>query len=235
MEAVYTTILDDIIDTQEASGLVPTMAPLMRYMCGPMHDTITWGCAVCLIPELIKRYYGSTAVFAKIYKPCVDYMEYMKLKERDGGLIEHGLGDWGRDIAFGNHQANIETAVYYKCLRNVALMAKELGNAHDEARFTSWADRIYQVRGFDVSVVSFIDAGEGWIVVDPLTTVEVARAAAAKTSSCRRASATSSSRRRLRSSSLSARRCRVSRKWIGISGRFVPRDSCCSFLHPNDS
>jgi alkyl sulfatase BDS1-like metallo-beta-lactamase superfamily hydrolase len=39
------------------------------------------------------------------------------------------------------------------------------------------ADRIWQVRGFDVSTVSFIDAGPGWIVVDPLTTVEVARAA----------------------------------------------------------
>ena len=39
------------------------------------------------------------------------------------------------------------------------------------------ADHIYQVRGFDVSTVSFIDAGSGWIVVDPLTTVEVARAA----------------------------------------------------------
>ena len=39
------------------------------------------------------------------------------------------------------------------------------------------AERIYQVRGFDVSTVSFIDAGEGWIVVDPLTTVEAARAA----------------------------------------------------------
>jgi alkyl sulfatase BDS1-like metallo-beta-lactamase superfamily hydrolase len=38
-------------------------------------------------------------------------------------------------------------------------------------------DGIYQVRGFDVSTVSFIDAGAGWIVVDPLTTVEVARAA----------------------------------------------------------
>ncbi|HXQ11611.1 MAG TPA: alkyl sulfatase dimerization domain-containing protein [Caulobacteraceae bacterium] len=39
------------------------------------------------------------------------------------------------------------------------------------------AERIWQVRGFDVSTVSFIDAGTGWIVVDPLTTVEVARAA----------------------------------------------------------
>ncbi len=39
------------------------------------------------------------------------------------------------------------------------------------------AERIFQVRGFDVSTVSFIDAGAGWIVVDPLTTVEVAQAA----------------------------------------------------------
>jgi alkyl sulfatase BDS1-like metallo-beta-lactamase superfamily hydrolase len=39
------------------------------------------------------------------------------------------------------------------------------------------AERIFQVRGFDVSTVSFIDAGTGWIVVDPLTSVEAARAA----------------------------------------------------------
>ena len=39
------------------------------------------------------------------------------------------------------------------------------------------ADRIFQVRGFDVSTVTFIDAGAGWIVVDPLTTAEVATAA----------------------------------------------------------
>ncbi len=39
------------------------------------------------------------------------------------------------------------------------------------------AERIYQVRGFDVSTISFIDAGSGWIVVDPLTSAEPARAA----------------------------------------------------------
>jgi alkyl sulfatase BDS1-like metallo-beta-lactamase superfamily hydrolase len=39
------------------------------------------------------------------------------------------------------------------------------------------SDKIYQVRGFDVSTISFIDAGAGWIVVDPLTTNEVAAAA----------------------------------------------------------
>jgi hypothetical protein len=110
-----------------------------------MHDTITWGAAVCLIPELIKKYYGSSAVFSKVYKPCVHYMEYLRLKERRGGLIEHGLGDWGRDIAYGNHQANIETAVYYKCLRNVAMMAKELNLTADAEDFTARAEKIYHL------------------------------------------------------------------------------------------
>ena len=39
------------------------------------------------------------------------------------------------------------------------------------------ADGIRQVRGFDVSTVSFIDAGAGWIVVDPLLSEEAAAAA----------------------------------------------------------
>ncbi|KAB8233339.1 bacterial alpha-L-rhamnosidase-domain-containing protein [Aspergillus alliaceus] len=121
------------------------MALEIRYICGPLHDTITWGCAVCFLPELIKRYYGSTHVYSRVYQPCVRYMEYMKTKERKGGLIEHGLGDWGYDIAFGNHQANIETTIYYHCLRNVVIMAKELGFTEDAILYEAWAARIYDV------------------------------------------------------------------------------------------
>jgi len=40
-------------------------------------------------------------------------------------------------------------------------------------------DRVYQVRGFDVSTVSFIVGDTGYIVVDPLLSVETARAALA--------------------------------------------------------
>lgn len=94
---------------------------------------------------MIKHYYGSTATFAKIYQPCARYMDYIQTKERHGGLIEHGLGDWGRDIAYGNHQANIETAVYYKCLLNMAIMARELNLTADKAKYTKAADRIHEV------------------------------------------------------------------------------------------
>lgn len=37
-------------------------------------------------------------------------------------------------------------------------------------------DRIYQVRGLDISNVSFIEGDSGWIVVDPLISAEVAKA-----------------------------------------------------------
>ena len=41
------------------------------------------------------------------------------------------------------------------------------------------AEGVYQVRGFDISVISFIRGRTGWIVVDPLTTAEPAAAALA--------------------------------------------------------
>ncbi|KAF2226005.1 bacterial alpha-L-rhamnosidase-domain-containing protein [Elsinoe ampelina] len=145
MESLYSKILDDILDTQESTGLVPTMAPEIRYMCGPLHDTITWGCALCFLPDILKKYYGSTHVIPKVFPAARRYMEYISKKERQGGLIEHGLGDWGRDIAFGNHQANLETAVYYHCLRCVEMMARELGEKEEEAKWKKEAERIYAV------------------------------------------------------------------------------------------
>ena len=38
-------------------------------------------------------------------------------------------------------------------------------------------DGFYQVRGFDTSSATFIRGDEGWVVIDPLTTAETARAA----------------------------------------------------------
>jgi alkyl sulfatase BDS1-like metallo-beta-lactamase superfamily hydrolase len=38
-------------------------------------------------------------------------------------------------------------------------------------------DRIHQVRGFDLSNITFIQGDTGWIVFDPLISVETAKAA----------------------------------------------------------
>lgn len=39
------------------------------------------------------------------------------------------------------------------------------------------ADHIYQVRGFDISNITFIEGKTGWIVIDPLISAEMAKAA----------------------------------------------------------
>jgi alkyl sulfatase BDS1-like metallo-beta-lactamase superfamily hydrolase len=39
--------------------------------------------------------------------------------------------------------------------------------------------RIYQVRGYDLANISFVKGDTGWIVFDPLTAAETARAALA--------------------------------------------------------
>jgi alkyl sulfatase BDS1-like metallo-beta-lactamase superfamily hydrolase len=39
------------------------------------------------------------------------------------------------------------------------------------------ADEIYQVRGYDLSNITFVRGKTGWIVFDPLVSVETARAA----------------------------------------------------------
>ncbi|KAI5361135.1 putative alpha-L-rhamnosidase, concanavalin-like domain, six-hairpin glycosidase-like superfamily [Septoria linicola] len=108
IESLHSKILEDIIDAQEPSGFIPNMAPDTRFMCGPMRNCITWSCAICFIPEILKTYYGSTHMIKRVYLSAVRYIEYMQTWERKGGLIMHGLGDWGRAIAFGNLQANIE-------------------------------------------------------------------------------------------------------------------------------
>lgn len=145
MEDLYTKILDDILDAQEPNGLVPTMAPEIRYMCGPLHDTITWGCALIFIPDIIRKYYGSTHTIPKMYRAGERYMHYLKKKEREAGLIEHGLGDWGRGIAHGNAQANIETAVYHECLKCMERFALTLNLPAEAAHWKAEATRIYDV------------------------------------------------------------------------------------------
>ena len=50
----------------------------------------------------------------------------------------------------------------------------QLNNVHGLFEVT---DGIYQVRGYDISNITFVRSDRGWIVIDPLTVAETARAA----------------------------------------------------------
>ncbi len=86
-----------------------------------------------------------------------------KIMRDDGRAVAFDLSSYG--FLEGSAPASVNPSLW----RQAQILTKHgLFKVHE---------RIFQVRGFDVSTVSFIDAGSGWIVVDPLTTQEVARAA----------------------------------------------------------
>ncbi len=58
-------------------------------------------------------------------------------------------------------------------------LLRELMNLDSKPGIYEVCKGIYQVRGFDISNITFIEGKRGWIVVDALTTTETARAALA--------------------------------------------------------
>lgn len=59
-------------------------------------------------------------------------------------------------------------------IQNSLYQHAQLNSVHGLFQVT---DSVYQVRGFDIAVMSFIKGDTGWIVIDPLTVIETSRAA----------------------------------------------------------
>ncbi|MDN4640005.1 family 78 glycoside hydrolase catalytic domain [Agreia sp. PsM10] len=145
VEDLYTKILRDVMRAQDSDGLVPTMAPEIRYMTGPFRDSIAWGSAIVYLPKFLVDAYDSTGMLAEAYPAAARYMSYLQGKEVLGGIIRHGLGDWGVSGAYGNGHANLETAIYIDCLRIMASFADRLGRLADAVAYRNKASEVTRV------------------------------------------------------------------------------------------
>lgn len=92
----------------------------------------------------------------------------------DGGVVRDAAGNTVAEtgsFGFVKSGAGAPDSVNPSLWRQSQLMS--------ETGLFQVTDRIYQVRGYSISVITFIEGNTGVIVVDPLLTVEPARAAAA--------------------------------------------------------
>lgn len=89
------------------------------------------------------------------------------LNERPGGLV--GVSWDTANFAFihGDAPASVNPSLWRQAKLNAEHGLYEV------------REGVYQVRGYDTAVVSFIATTSGWLVIDPLTTTETARAAKA--------------------------------------------------------
>ena len=83
----------------------------------------------------------------------------------DAGHVAWDMGSYGW-LLTGQDFASINPSLQRQAVLNMAYGLYEVV-----------PDRIYQVRGFDLANISFIKSDSGWIVFDPLTAKETARAA----------------------------------------------------------
>lgn len=143
VEELWLKITRDMIEAQTEDGLVPDIAPEYSKFNDGFRDSIAWGSAIILVPELLLRTYGNRTAIEEAYPAMKAYLQYLKLKEVDGGLINHGLGDWGiAPQTGGDYVENVETAFYYESYRLTSQFASLLGLNSDAEHYAAEAERV---------------------------------------------------------------------------------------------
>lgn len=133
-------------------------------------------------PELTAEQKGATEITAQINQSVynqLDFDDQQELEFAQRGLIcapeflelkdESGKVIWSQDAYAFLEDASAPDTVNPSLWRNTQLN-------HIYGLFQV-ADGIYQVRGYDMSNITFVKGDTGWIVFDPLMSVECAQAA----------------------------------------------------------
>lgn len=145
-EELWLKIVRDMIEAQTEEGLIPDIAPEYSHFEGGFRDSIAWGSALLIVPDLLFATYGDRTAIEEAYPAMKAYMNYLRTKEVKGGLIGDGLGDWGVEPqSGGDYVENVETAFYYYDYRLMAKFAGMLGLSEEAARYTAEAERVKRV------------------------------------------------------------------------------------------
>ncbi len=153
VSALYRKTSDDMQDSQDASGLVASIAPEVHKFLDSkgrstdFRDSPEWGSAVVLSPWIAYQFYGDPEPLRAHYDSMQRYVEFLQAKTKDH-LLDYGLGDW-YDIgprAPGYSQLTSKrltaSATLYEDLQNMALIATVLDQRDDARRYAQQAAEV---------------------------------------------------------------------------------------------
>ena len=123
---LYEKWMNDFIDNQrdsigDISGIIPSSGWGYGEWPGPV-----WDAAMFIIPNALYNYYGTTRSIERLYPTMLRYLDYLKTKEKEGGFLTFGLGDWVYWKATTNNTYT-STAYYYLDYCLMARFATLLG------------------------------------------------------------------------------------------------------------
>ena len=131
-----------MLESQQAGGLIPGTAPEFPIFGGGYRDDVNWGGAFILTPYELWRTYGDRATMAEYYEPMTQYLAHVRSQVKDGLLVS-GLGDW---IAGDTTTPKDATGTYglFVIANQLSEMAAELGHADDAADYRGLATSLGQ-------------------------------------------------------------------------------------------
>jgi alpha-L-rhamnosidase len=147
LSTLYNKISDDMADSQQPDGLVPSIAPEYPVFPGAFRDSPEWGSAVILSPWVAYQFSGDPQSLRTHYDSMQRYAAYLAGKSSNN-LLDYGLGDW-YDIGPGEPGPSKLTslgltasAIYYQDLTTLARIATITGHARDAATYSAQAEAV---------------------------------------------------------------------------------------------
>lgn len=144
---LYAKTMQDMTDSQVASGLVPDIAPEYTVFGGGFRDSPEWGGTAVIVPWQQYEWTGDTSLIRRHYATMKRYVDYLTTRA-SGHIVSHGLGDW-YDI--GPRRPGVAqltplpltaTAYYFLCADIVARSARLLGDGADAEKYAALSGQI---------------------------------------------------------------------------------------------
>tara|TARA_R110002050_G_scaffold113787_3_gene228871 strand:+ start:18938 stop:21682 length:2745 start_codon:yes stop_codon:yes gene_type:complete len=147
IQNLYHGLVQNTMDAQHESGLVPDIAPEYIKFAGPFVDSPEWGTTAILNMWFLYRFYGDIGTIHRAYPMMKKYAIFLEGKA-EGNLLNYGLGDW-LDVG-PNHKSpsNLTplgitaTAYYYYAINSLSQMAGIIGNIEDKVYYKELAEKI---------------------------------------------------------------------------------------------
>lgn len=153
----------DMIFSQDSSGLVPDIAPEYVQFADGFRDSPEWGSSSIIVPWYTYKWYGRIGILKDAYPMMQRYADYLDSKA-DNNILMHGLGDWF-DIGPkkpGESQLTPKgvtaTAIYYYDLSILSQIAALLNKPSDAAMYTRRATdvkRSFNQKFFDSAKMQY--------------------------------------------------------------------------------
>ena len=144
---LYNKIIDDMIEAQLQSGLIPDIAPEYVAFESGFRDSPEWGSACVILPYDMYQWYGDTTAVRKAYPMMKKYVEYLKGMS-DKYILTHGLGDWYDLGPKSPGEAQLTpksvtaTSIFFYDAKLLGEMARLTGEKEDATFFTNMASEI---------------------------------------------------------------------------------------------